>query len=66
MVVWYDFAHIPVRTFKYKYGWREVEVVDFSTPYRGSVAVLVGRCDVVLEMERMDAKKEFKNLGTVL
>ena len=51
-----------VRIFKKK---REVEVVDFNTPYRVSVPA-VGRCEVVLVGKRMKEVKEFKYLGTVL
>ncbi len=43
----------------------EVEVVDFSNPYRVSVPV-AGRCKVDLGGERMEEVKEFKYLGTVL
>ena len=44
---------------------REVEVVDFSNPYRVSVPV-AGRCEVELGGERMEEVKEFKYLGAVL
>ena len=45
---------------------REVEVVDFNTPYRVSVPV-VERCEVPLGRERMEEVKKFSiYLGTVL
>ncbi len=44
---------------------KEVEVVDFSNPYRVSVPV-AGRCKVDLGGERMEEVKEFKYLETVL
>ena len=42
---------------------REIEVMDYSTPYRVNVPA-IGRCEVVLG-EKMEMK-EFKYLGTVL
>ena len=44
---------------------REVEVVDFNTPYRVSV-LAVGRCEVVLGGKKMKEAEEFKYLRTVL
>ena len=44
---------------------REVEVVDFNTPYRRSVSA-VGRCEVLLGGERIEEEKQLKYLGTVL
>ena len=52
---------------------REVEVVDFHTPYRVNVPT-VGRCEVVvgekieevLEFKYLETVLEFKYLGTVL
>ena len=44
---------------------REVEVVDFSAPYRLSVPT-VGRCEVALGEEKMEDVNKFKYLGTVL
>ena len=39
---------------------REVEVVDFNTPYRVSLSA-VGRCEVVLGV-KMEEVKDFKYL----
>ncbi len=44
---------------------KEVEVVNFSNPYRVSVPV-AGRCKVDFGRERMEEVKEFQNLGTAL
>ena len=44
---------------------KEVEVVDFSTPYKVNMPI-VGRCEVVLGGEKMEEVKKFKYLSTVL
>ena len=42
---------------------REVEVVDFNTPYWVSMPT-IGRCEVALAGEKMEEVKEYKYLGT--
>ncbi len=43
---------------------REVEVVDFNTPYRVRLPA-VARCRVMLGSEKMEEVSEFKYLGRV-
>ena len=43
---------------------REVEVVDFDTPYRVNVPVDES-CEIVMGGEKMEVVKEYKYLGTV-